>query len=194
MTARAATDLAAVVNRCTTRGNDGYATRGVLSSGTTTLARRLPAMHVPDESGEETIFANAISIAIHRAMERDPEVFVKGEEVGHLCGGAYGATRHACRDFPDRLFSAPISQNGFSGLGLGAAMLGMRPIIELMFPDFALEGADQLLHHIPKAGHMFGGDLDVPVVPLAPVSPKTGLIEDSVSWCCSTCTNPSLPT
>ncbi len=176
VTARAATDLAAVIDRCTTHGDDGYAiredlspdpmdaTRGVLSSGTTTLARRLPAFDVPDESGEETTFANAISIAIHRAMERDPEVFVIGEEVGHLRGGAYGATRHACRDFPDRLFSAPISENGFSGLGLGAAMLGMRPIIELMFPDFALEGADQLLNHIPKTRYMFGGDLDVPVV------------------------------
>lgn len=176
VTARAAADLAAVVDACTTAGEDGYAirehllpdpadaARGVLSSGTTALARRLPAAVVPDESGEETTFANAISIAIHRAMERDPEVFVIGEEVGHLRGGAYGTTRHACRDFPDRLFSSPISENGFSGLGLGAAMLGMRPIVELMFPDFALEGADQLLNHIPKARHMFGGDLDVPIV------------------------------
>jgi 2-oxoisovalerate dehydrogenase E1 component len=97
-------------------------------------------------------------------MQRDPEVFVIGEEVGHLRGGAYGTTRHVCRTFPERVFSSPISENGFSGLALGAAIMGMRPVVEFMFPDFALEAADQLFNHIPKIRHMFGGDVDVPLV------------------------------
>lgn len=173
---RATDDVELVIARCTTRADDGWAIRdellpdpadagrGVLSSGTTVAARQLEIRDAGEGDGEETTFASAISLAMHRALERDDGVFVIGEEVGHLRGGAYGTTRDACRDFPDRVFSAPISENGFSGLGLGAAMLGMRPIVELMFPDFALEGADQLLNHIPKARHMFGGDLDVPVV------------------------------
>lgn len=118
----------------------------------------------PESSGEDVTYQQAISMVHDRAMQRDPSVFVIGEEVGHLRGGAYGTTRHVCRNFPARVFSSPISENGFSGLALGAAMMGMRPIVELMFPDFALEGADQLFNHIPKARHMFGGDLAVPLV------------------------------
>lgn len=115
-------------------------------------------------AGEEVTYVNAISMVMDRAMTRDPRVFVIGEEVGHMRGGAYGATRHACRHHPDRLVSAPIAENGFSGLALGAALTGLRPVVELMFPDFALEGADQLFNHIPKARYMFGGTQDVPLV------------------------------
>lgn len=118
----------------------------------------------PLPAGETVTYQRAISMVISRSMERDPEVYVIGEEVGHLKGGAYGATRDACRSFPDRVISAPIAENGFCGLALGSAMMGMRPIVELMFPDFALEAADQLFNHIPKTRHMFGGDVDVPLV------------------------------
>ena len=115
-------------------------------------------------AGREVAFGDAISRVIHRTMERDPEVFVLGEEVSHLRGGAYGSTRHALRSFPNRVISTPIAENGFSGVALGAAMVGMRPIVEIMFPDFALEAADQLLNHIPKTRYMFGGKHPVPLV------------------------------
>jgi len=118
----------------------------------------------PADDGAEVTYAQAVSLAIHRAMERDARVFTIGEEVGHLRGGAYGATRDACRDFPHRTLSSPIAENGFTGLALGASLCGLRPIVELMFPDFALEAADQLFNHVAKARHMFGGDLDVPIV------------------------------
>lgn len=118
----------------------------------------------PETSGDAVTYQQAISLVHDRAMQRDPHVFVIGEEVGHLRGGAYGTTRHVCRNFPERVFSSPISENGFSGLALGAAVMGMRPVVELMFPDFALEAADQLLNHVPKTRHMFGGDVDVPMV------------------------------
>ena len=116
------------------------------------------------ELDQEVSYQDAISRVIHRSMERDPEVFVLGEEVGHLRGGAYGCTRHALRSFPDRVLSTPIAENGFCGVALGAAMVGMKPIVEIMFPDFALEAADQLFNHIPKTRYMFGGDLSVPLV------------------------------
>jgi len=139
------------------------AVRGVLGN-----ASELPPVRIPEpdlhSDVEELAFSVVISRTLARALERDETVFILGEEVSHLRGGAYGATRDALQQFPDRVLSTPIAENGFSGVGLGAAIAGLRPIVELMFPDFALEGADQLLNHIPKARHMYGGDLPVPVV------------------------------
>jgi len=172
ISARAAADVLTVVDRLTQQGPEGLRIRDDCWPDADDAARgvRSPAVVQPatepsiPEDAEQVTFQQAISMAIDRALQRDPNVFVIGEEVGHLRGGAYGATRHACRNHPERVFSAPIAENGFSGLALGASMLGMRPIVELMFPDFALEAADQLLNHVPKARHMFGGDLDVPLV------------------------------
>jgi 2-oxoisovalerate dehydrogenase E1 component len=169
--ARVATDLASAIAVVTEADGDGLriredawpepsdAVRGVRAPEGE--AAQLPE---PETSGESVTFQQAISLVHDRAMQRDPDVFVIGEEVGHLRGGAYGTTRHVCRNFPERVFSAPISENGFSGLALGAAVMGMHPIVELMFPDFALEAADQLFNHIPKTRHMFGGEVDVPLV------------------------------
>jgi len=174
---RAGRDLSQVIAQVAGEGPEGWrliddcwpdpadAVRGVRSN--LTVSERGDRERVEPtiaRDAQEVSFQQAISLVIDRAMERDPEVFIIGEEVGHLRGGAYGTTRHACRNHPERVFSAPICENGFSGLALGAAMLGMRPIVELMFPDFALEAADQLFNHVPKARHMFGGDLDVPLV------------------------------
>ena len=170
--ARAESDLAAMLFEVVEQGPEGLriietcwpdpagAIRGVRSAGAPRDRIEPPV----DSTGEQVSYQQAISQVINQAMQRDPDVFVIGEEVGHLRGGAYGTTRHACRNFPQRVFSSPISENGFSGLALGAAMLGMRPIVEFMFPDFALEAADQLFNHIAKARHMFGGDLDIPIV------------------------------
>lgn len=169
--ARVVTDLAFATDVVTEGGDEGPriradawpdpadAVRGVRSE-TVAHARGVE----PEASGEVVTYQQAISMVHNRAMQRDPNVFVIGEEVGHLRGGAYGTTRHVCRNFPKRVFSSPISENGFSGLALGAAVMGMRPVVELMFPDFALEAADQLFNHVPKTRHMFGGDVDVPLV------------------------------
>src|SRR6202022_4438055 len=91
-------------------------------------------------------------------------VFVMGEEVGHMRGGAYGATADALKADAGRVLSTPICENGFAGAALGAALVGMKPIVELMYPDFALEGADQLFNHIAKARYMYGGDDPVSIV------------------------------
>ncbi len=122
--------------------------------------------YVDPADGEVTDlkYGAAISKVIHRWLERNPEAFIVGEDVGHLRGGPYGATKDALLDFPDRVLSAPICENGFSGLALGAAMAGMRPIVELMFPDFALVAADQLFNHIAKVRYMYGGTVPIPIV------------------------------
>lgn len=163
------------VDACTEWDEDAVSIRSALwpepsdaLRGVRGEAAELPPMRIgePDRvpDSEEIAFSAAISRVLARALERDSEVFVLGEEVSHLRGGAYGATRDALQRFPERVLSTPIAENGFAGLALGAAIAGLRPIVELMFPDFALEGADQLFNHIPKVRHVFGGDLPVPLV------------------------------
>ena len=106
----------------------------------------------------------AISGATLRAMERDERVIVLGEELENLGGGAYGATRGIKGRFPKRLFNTPISETGFVGMGGGLASVGMRPIVEIMFPDFALMSSDQLFNQIGKLRHMYGGQVCFPMI------------------------------
>ena len=118
----------------------------------------------PVAGGEEVPFGSAVSRVIARWLERDPEAYMTGEEVGHLGGGVFGASRAALATAPERVLSSPICENGFVGASFGAAVLGMHPIVELMYPDFALEAADQLFNHIPKARYMYGGHHEVPLI------------------------------
>ncbi|MBI86422.1 MAG: MFS transporter [Planctomycetaceae bacterium] len=106
----------------------------------------------------------AKSKVIARWMETDPETFVAGEDVANLKGGPYGATRDAVKQFPDRVLNAPIAEGGFVGLGHGAAVSGMRPIIEIMFCDFALIAADELFNQVATCRYMYNGRVDVPLV------------------------------
>ena len=127
----------------------------------------LPAEVVDATCGsdaEEITYGSAISEVTARWLERDPEAFVVGLEVGHMGGGAFGATKAALARYPDRVLSAPICENGYVGAALGAAMLGMHPIVEIMYPDFAIEAADQLFNHAAKARYMYGGQHPVPLV------------------------------
>ena len=112
----------------------------------------------------ELTYADAIAAVTGRWLERDPRTIVFGEEVANLGGGAYGATRGLPARFPDRVINTPISEGGFAGLGFGAAQLGMRVVVEIMFADFALVAADQLFNQISKGRHMYGNTTDVPLV------------------------------
>jgi 2-oxoisovalerate dehydrogenase E1 component len=147
--------------------------RGLLGPG----LPEVPAAHldaVPAADAVEITYGAAVSGVIARWLERDPEAFVLGEEVGHLGGGVFGLTKGALATAPDRVLSTPICENGFSGAAFGAALLGMHPIVELMYPDFALEAADQLFNHIPKARYMYGGVHEVPLVVRTQVSRGRG--------------------
>ncbi|HJV00827.1 MAG TPA: alpha-ketoacid dehydrogenase subunit beta [Burkholderiaceae bacterium] len=108
--------------------------------------------------------AQAISEAIGQEMERDPTVFVMGEDIGKY-GGIFSATSGLLERFgADRIMETPISETAFMGAALGAAAEGMRPIAELMFVDFFGVCFDQIYNHMAKNSYMSGGALKLPVV------------------------------
>jgi pyruvate dehydrogenase E1 component beta subunit len=108
--------------------------------------------------------ARAISEGIAQEMERDPGVVVLGEDVGAY-GGIFGATGGLLERFgPDRVLDTPISETAFIGLGIGAAVEGMRPVVELMFADFFGVCMDQIYNHMAKIHFESGGNVKVPMV------------------------------
>ncbi len=110
-------------------------------------------------------FIEVMARVMGRRMETDERIFVIGEDVHKLRGGTNGQTRGLPERFPDRIIPTPISEGGFSGLAGGVALEGTyRPVVELMYPDFALVAADQLFNQIAKVRHMFGGDDRLPIV------------------------------
>ena len=113
---------------------------------------------------KEVKLVRAISGVIARHMETNPEVFTAGEDVANLKGGAYGATKDALAKFPERVLNAPIAEGGIVGLGHGAAVAGMRPIMEIMFCDFSLIAADELYNQVASCRYMYNGRVDVPLV------------------------------
>lgn len=136
--------------------------------------RRRELEEVPSGELEEVRFVDVMSKAMLRNMERCERIIILGEDVHRLRGGTAGATRHIGEHFPERLIGTPICENGFTGMALGAALNGMRPVVEIMYPDFALVAADQLFNQIAKVRHMFGGGFPVPVVVRSRVSAGTG--------------------
>jgi pyruvate/2-oxoglutarate/acetoin dehydrogenase E1 component len=108
--------------------------------------------------------ARAVSEAIEQEMERDPSVFVMGEDVGPY-GGIFGSTGGLFEKFgSDRIIDTPISETGFIGAGIGAATEGLRPIVELMFVDFFGVCFDQIYNHMAKIHFESGGNVKVPMV------------------------------
>ena len=108
--------------------------------------------------------AAAISEAISQELDRDPEVFVLGEDVGKY-GGIFGATGGLlAKHGKDRIMDTPISETAFIGTAIGAAAEGMRPIVELMFVDFFGVCMDMIYNHLAKNTYMAGGNIQLPVV------------------------------
>ena len=106
----------------------------------------------------------ALNQAMTEEMERDPTVFLMGEEVGEY-NGAYKVSKGMLAKFgPQRVVDSPISEAGFCGLGVGAAMAGLRPIIEMMTWNFAVQAFDQIFNHAAKMLYMSGGQFNVPMV------------------------------
>lgn len=109
-------------------------------------------------------FREAIKHAIDEEMSRDERVFVMGEEVAEY-NGAYKVTEGLLDKYGyKRVIDTPISELGFAGLGVGAAMNGLRPIVEFMTFNFAVLAADQIINHATKVKYMTGGQADCPVV------------------------------
>ncbi|MEJ2736748.1 MAG: dehydrogenase E1 component subunit alpha/beta [Anaerolineae bacterium] len=112
----------------------------------------------------EVSYRDALQEAAREEMQRDPSVFIMGEDVG-LYGGAYGATRGLFEEFgPERVRDTPISEATIGGAAVGAAMAGMRPIAEIMYVDFTPLAMDQIANQGAKNRYMFGGKTIVPMV------------------------------
>jgi len=109
-------------------------------------------------------FREAIRDAIDEEMDRDEKVFIMGEEVAEY-NGAYKATEGLLDKYGfRRVIDTPISELGFAGIGVGAAMKGLRPIVEFMTFNFAVLAADQIINHASKVRYMLGGQASVPIV------------------------------
>ena len=113
---------------------------------------------------EVITYREACRQALREALQTDPRTFVMGEDVGKY-GGCYGVTKGLLEEFgPQRIIDTPLAENGFTGIGVGAAVAGMRPIIEIMTCNFSLLALDQIMNNAATLSHMSGGQFSVPLV------------------------------
>jgi len=130
------------------------------------IARISPSVHSHEPTGptESMTYADAIRMALQEELDRDEKVFMLGEEIGQ-----YQGTFKITKDFlekygPERIVDTPISEAGMVGMTVGAAMMGLRPIIEFMTLNFALVAWDGIINHAAKILYMSGGQFNVPCV------------------------------
>jgi pyruvate dehydrogenase E1 component beta subunit len=131
-------------------------------------APRSPSVADPDvPAGTEMVMTSvrdALRDAMAEEMRRDKDVFVMGEEVAEY-QGAYKVTQGLLQEFgPERVIDTPITEHGFAGLGVGAALAGLRPVIEFMTWNFAMQAIDQIINSAGKTLYMSGGQMGAPIV------------------------------
>src|SRR3989442_3491083 len=135
------------------------------SSPTSTRRREMAVM----------TYREALNLALREEMRRDPRVFVIGEEVG-LYDGAYKVTQGLLKEFGGQpVVDSPIPESGFPGVGIGPAMAGLRPLVEMMTFNFALLPPDQIVNSAAKMYYMSGGQFNVPIVIRGPGGPAAQL-------------------
>ncbi len=116
-------------------------------------------------------YREALNLALREEMRRDPRVFILGEEVG-VYEGAYKVTQGLLKEFGEtRVVDTPICESGFTGVGIGAAVLGLRPVVEMMTFNFAILALDQIVNSAAKMHYMSGGQYNVPIVLRGPGGP-----------------------
>ena len=130
---------------------------------------------IRNHSAQSVSYVQSIVAVTDLWMQKDSSVHVWGEDVANFNQGPYGATKELMNRYPDRVLNMPISESAFVGMALGAAMVGVKPIIEIMFPDFVLVAADQLFNQIAKARYMYGGSVDVPIIVRTRIATGTGM-------------------
>jgi pyruvate/2-oxoglutarate/acetoin dehydrogenase E1 component len=123
------------------------------------------------ESTRRLGIAEALREAIQEEMERDEQVFCIGEDIGVPggWGGAFTVTLGLEKKFPERMIDTPIAELGFFGIAIGAALMGMRPIVDVQYGDFLFLASDQIINNAAKMRYMSGGTAKVPLVMRAPV-------------------------
>lgn len=118
----------------------------------------------PTTASDTTTYREAMRAALRDALQRDERVFLMGEDVG-MYGGCYAVSLGLIDEFgPERVRDTPLSESGFTGAGIGAAMNGMRPIVEIMTVNFSLLALDQIVNNAATIRHMSGGQFGVPLV------------------------------
>ncbi|MPY57630.1 alpha-ketoacid dehydrogenase subunit beta [Streptomyces spongiae] len=144
---------------------------------TTTLPGPAAAAAQPPEDGpahRTLTYAEAVREALAEALRSDPRVFLLGEDIG-VYGGAFGVTGDLVHRFgEDRVRDTPISELGIVGAAVGAALAGMRPVVEIQFSDFTAQAMDQIANQAAKIHFMLGGAASVPLVLRAPGGSGTG--------------------
>jgi len=121
-------------------------------------------MSTQSNNGRELTFGGAIREALAEELRRDPTVFIIGEDVAEA-GTPFKVLQGLVDEFgPDRVIDSPISEAGITGLGVGAAMTGMRPVVDIMFGDFVPLTMEQMVNQAAKVHYMSGGKLKVPMV------------------------------
>lgn len=136
----------------------------------------------------EITYAEAIREALSEEMRSDPTVFLLGEDIG-IYGGAFGVTRGLVQEFgEERVRDTPLSEHAITGAAAGAAMTGMRPVVEIMFSDFLTIALEQLANQAAKARYQFGGQVSVPMVLRTAGGSGTGAAEQHSqsleAWVC----------
>jgi pyruvate dehydrogenase E1 component beta subunit len=127
-----------------------------------------------DNDQREITYLEAVREAMVQEMRQDENVFLLGEDIG-VYGGAFGVSKGMLEEFgPERVLETPISEAGIAGAATGAALMGMRPIMEIMFMDFVTLSMDQLVNQAAKTRFMFGGMASIPLVCRAPAGSGTG--------------------
>ena len=127
-----------------------------------------------EDGKREITYLEAVREAMMQEMRRSPEVFLMGEDIG-VYGGAFGVSKGMLDEFgPERIRETPISEAAIAGAATGSALMGMRPIMEIMFMDFITLSMDQLVNQAAKMRFMFGGKVNLPLVCRAPAGSGTG--------------------
>lgn len=126
------------------------------------------------QNGREITYLEAVREAMVQEMRRDERVFLIGEDIGTY-GGAFGASWGMLEEFgPERIRETPISEAAIAGAATGAALMGMRPVMEIMFMDFLTISMNQLVNQAAKMRFMFGGKAKIPLVCRTPAGSGTG--------------------
>jgi len=143
------------------------------------LERLVPMASTPfrnlSTAAKEITVRDALNSAIDEEMSADPKVFLMGEEVGEY-QGAYKISKGLLQKFgPDRVLDTPITEAGFTGIAVGAAYYGLRPIVEFMTFNFAMQAIDQIINSAAKTNYMSAGQISVPIVFRGPNGAAAGV-------------------
>ena len=126
---------------------------------------------------QKTTIAKALNNGLRKAMERDPKVILQGEDIGKL-GGVFRITEHLQKDFgEDRVIDTPLAESGIVGTGIGLALRGYRPVIEIQFDGFVYPAFDQIVSQLSKLHSRSRGAVKVPVVVRIPMGGGIGAVE-----------------